>query len=82
VTPVTCREFADFMIDYVSGELPADVRERFDHHLSICPNCERYLAGYRETIALGRRAFDDLDAALPPDVPDQLVRSILDARKR
>jgi anti-sigma factor RsiW len=78
---VTCREFADFMADYLSGELPADTRARFDHHVSLCVNCRRYLAGYETTVALGKRAFEDDDAPVPADVPEELVRSILAARK-
>jgi anti-sigma factor RsiW len=74
---VTCREFADFMADYLSGEMAPEAREQFDHHLSLCVNCQRYLASYRETVALGKRAFADEDAELPQDVPEQLVKAIL-----
>jgi anti-sigma factor RsiW len=77
---VTCREFADFMADYLSGELPADVRVRFEHHLSVCTNCVKYLAGYQGAIALGKRAFDE-DAQVPADVPEDLVKAILSARR-
>lgn len=77
---MTCREFSDFMADYLSADLPPDTRQQFDHHLSLCVNCERYLTSYRETVALGRRAFEDDEAALPVDVPDQLVKAILAAR--
>jgi anti-sigma factor RsiW len=68
------------MADYLSGELPPDLRQPFDHHLSLCINCRRYLASYRETVALGKRAFDDDEAAVPADVPEDLVRAILAAR--
>jgi anti-sigma factor RsiW len=77
---VTCREFADFMADYLSNELPPDHRRPFEHHLSLCLNCQRYLTSYRETVALGKRAFADDDAALPADVPEGLVKAILAAR--
>ena len=77
---MTCREFADFMADYLSGELAPDTRQAFDHHLSLCVNCVRYLTSYRETLALGKRAFADDDADLPADVPDTLVTAILAAR--
>jgi anti-sigma factor RsiW len=77
---VTCRELADFMADYVSGELPAGVREAFDGHLALCPNCRTYLANYEDTIKLGKAAFADGDAAVPASVPEQLVKAILDAR--
>ena len=78
---VTCREFADFIADYLSNELPVTVRSAFDDHLRLCPNCLKYLTGYQETVKLGKRAFEDDDAALPAAVPEELVRSILAARR-
>ena len=79
---LTCRELADFMADYLSGELPEDARRRFDHHLSLCPNCVNYLESYRTTVELGRRAFEDDDRAVPPEVPEDLVKAVLSARRR
>ena len=78
---MTCREFADFIKDYVAGELSSESRAQFEHHLSICPNCQRYLTSYEETIKLGKRAFDDEDSAVPPEVPEDLVKAILSARR-
>ena len=78
---MTCRELADFIADYLSRELPTPIRDAFDHHLTLCPNCRRYLASYEATIALGKAAFDDENAAVPADVPEQLVQAILDSRK-
>jgi len=78
---VTCRELADFMMDYLSGELSSESRARFDHHLSVCANCRTYLTSYEETVKLGKRAFDDDDAALPADIPEGLVKAILAARR-
>ena len=77
---VTCREFADFMADYLSGELQQDTRQQFDRHLGLCVNCQRYLASYRETMALGKLALADDDSALSADVPPELVRAILATR--
>ncbi len=77
---MTCREFAEFMADYLSGELPTDRRAAFERHLGLCVNCRKYLAGYEETVKLGQRAFEDDDAAVPPDVPEELVQAILRAR--
>ena len=79
---MTCREFADFMADYLSGELSADVRASFDHHLSVCPNCRKYLTSYDETVMLGKSAFDDENASVAADVPEELVAAILAARRR
>jgi anti-sigma factor RsiW len=69
------------MADYVSGELPPETGALFDRHLSRCPNCRAYLSNYRDTIALGRRAFADEDGELPPDVPEDLVQGILASRR-
>ena len=79
--PVTCREFADFMMDYLTGEIPSESRALFEHHLSLCVNCQKYLTSYEETVKLGKRAFDDEDAALPANVPEALVKAILAARR-
>jgi anti-sigma factor RsiW len=79
---VTCREFAEFIGDYLSGELPAAARAEFDHHLDLCVNCRKYLSGYEATVKLGRAAFEDESATLPADVPEPLVEAILAARAR
>jgi anti-sigma factor RsiW len=78
---VTCREFADFIMDYLAGELPADTREPFEWHLSRCHNCQEYLAQYKSTVSAGRLAFRNLDEELPAEVPDDLVKAVLAARK-
>ena len=78
---MTCRELADFLMDYVNEELPSDVRRDFDRHLGLCPNCVAYVRTYRTTIELGRRAFADADAEAGAEVPPELVRAILAARK-
>lgn len=79
---MTCREFADFMLEYVSGELPSDVRRAFEHHLSLCDNCVQYLADYKQTIELGKRAFEDEGAPVPASIPEELVTAILASRRR
>jgi anti-sigma factor RsiW len=78
---VTCREFAEFIADYLSDELTTETRVQFERHLKVCPNCVAYLSNYRDTIALGRTAFVDDDAGVPGDVPDDLVQAILDSRR-
>ena len=77
---MTCREVAEFLADYLNGELPERERGQFDQHLRVCPNCIEYLGIYRTTVTLGRHAFDDTDA-VASGVPDALVRAILAARK-
>ena len=77
---MTCRDFAEFLADYLAGALPADILAAFDRHVGVCPNCVRYLAQYRDAIALGRTAFQGGDARVPGDVPEDLIAAILTAR--
>jgi anti-sigma factor RsiW len=77
---VTCRECADFIMEYLSGGLSAEVRTRFEEHLARCANCRRYLTSYEQAVKLARHAYDD-DGELPGDVPDDLIEAILAARR-
>lgn len=79
---LTCKQLIDFLDDYVGGALAAEERAEFDRHLALCPACVDYLDGYRETIRLGRAALARGDEAVPDEVPEELVRAILAARRR
>jgi predicted anti-sigma-YlaC factor YlaD len=76
---MNCRECATFLDEYFDGTLEQTARVSFEFHLSRCRNCERYLESYRATLTLERVAFDDA-ADKRPDIPEDLVRAILDAR--
>ena len=79
---MTCREFADFINDYLERTLPFEVRQTFERHLQRCENCRRYLANYNAAVTLGRHAFDDLErAAAETGVPEELIRAILESRR-
>jgi anti-sigma factor RsiW len=78
---LTCRELIEFLADYLDGELAAEERAAFDAHLAVCPYCVDYLASYRETIHLGRRALA-VEAELLGEVPVELVEAILASRPR
>lgn len=78
---MTCREFADFMMEYLAGQLPDESRAPFEWHLSRCTNCQQYLEQYRSTLAAGRMAFRALEAEVPVDVPEDLIKAVLASRK-
>ena len=77
---ITCRELIDFILDYLSGELPADQRAEFERHLAVCPPCQRYLQTYQQTVAMEKQAFREAEDA-PADAPEELVRAILASRR-
>jgi anti-sigma factor RsiW len=70
---MTCRELAELLIDFVSDELPPDVRARLERHLRACPPCESYLETYQITIRLTRKLPD---VAPPPELLERLRRAI------
>lgn len=78
---IDCEQFESFLIDYLEGDLPDRQRAVFEFHLKICRECRDYLAAYRRTIEVGKAAFIDPQADLPDDVPDDLVKAVLEARK-
>jgi anti-sigma factor RsiW len=78
---MTCREFADVLLDYLDGVLPEARQACFEEHLAECPDCVAYLATYRETIRLGKAAYSD-EEAVPVGVPEELVQAVLSARRR
>lgn len=77
---MTCREFIEFLMSYVDEELPASQRAEFERHVGICPSCRAYLDGYRKTLAL-ERELSECDR-LPENVPEDLVRAIVKAKKQ
>ena len=77
---ITCEELESFILDYLDGHLSARQRFVFDLHMKMCKECRAYLSAYQRTIALGKAAFGDPAAPVPDDVPEDLVRAILEAR--
>jgi anti-sigma factor RsiW len=78
---VTCREFAEFIMDYLAGELPADARAPFERHLTRCHGCHEYLAQYKSTVEAGRLAFQNPDEEVPAEVPEELIKAVLAAKR-
>jgi len=77
---ITCREFEEFVISYLDGELPARQAKIFTWHLRICRECREYLAAYERAIEIGKAVLGPAHDAVPEDVPEDLVRAVLDSR--
>jgi predicted anti-sigma-YlaC factor YlaD len=78
---ITCLEFEDFIVDYLDGELPERQKTVFELHLKICRECRDYLAAYRRTMEVSKRA---IQSDRPPNLdtmPDDLIKAIRAARK-
>jgi anti-sigma factor RsiW len=75
---MTCRECADFLMEYLEGGLLDAEREVFEAHLRACPPCVVYLDTYRETVRMGREVCGGDDE--PAEVPEALVAAVLATR--
>ncbi len=76
-----CREFVEFVMEYLEGDLADEERRVFEGHIRDCPPCLTYLDTYEDTVRLGRSVCGP-DDAVPEDVPEELVQAILAARRR
>ncbi len=79
---ITCREFEDFIQDYLDGRLADASARRFERHMKICRECREYLEAYKTSLELGKRVLGPPGAPLPDDVPEDLIKAILDSRRR
>jgi anti-sigma factor RsiW len=80
---MNCREFTEFLHEYLFGNLSAEERAEFDKHLAECPWCVAYLDSYQQTIRLEQAAFSIPEDSPPPaDAPEELIQAILRARSR
>lgn len=78
---MTCTEFEEFVLSYLDGELPAKQKSMFELHIRLCRECREYLAAYRRALELGRGVMSSADDRLPEDVPEDLIKAIVEARK-
>ncbi len=78
---ITCVEFEGFINSYLDGTLPGKQRKLFEWHLRICRECREYMAAYKRTIELSQATLGRANDAVPQDVPEDLIRAILDATK-
>jgi anti-sigma factor RsiW len=60
-----CTHLVGLLADYVEHQLPADVHQELELHLTRCPRCEAQLKTYQSTLSLLRTIRDeDLPAEL------------------
>jgi predicted anti-sigma-YlaC factor YlaD len=52
---LSCQECAEFLDDYLTGSLDAEVAATFEVHLEKCPPCRDFLESYKDTIRIGKR---------------------------
>lgn len=79
---LNCREFEDFIDDYIDNNLPASVSKKVYLHLLACGDCRSYISAYKRSIEMGKALCDKLDSEVPEDVPDELISIVLKNMKK
>ena len=74
---LTCKEFNDFMVDYLEGDLPVWQKYMCWLHVKMCRECAYFIRQYRRVIVLGQNAFNSLDDPVPDSVPEELVKAAM-----
>ena len=78
---LTCKQFDDFMVDYLEGGLPVWQKYMCWLHIKMCRECAHFIQQYRKAVALGKNAFDSPDEAVPDSVPEELVKAAMAFQK-
>lgn len=74
---LTCKEFDEFMTDYLDGELSLWQKYMCWLHVRLCPECAHFIRQYKNTVGLAKSAFGSLDEPVPDSVPEELVKAAL-----
>ena len=74
----TCQSGVELLMEYLEGELPADVKAALDAHVSGCERCLAFVASYRATPELLRAATA---ATLPADLQESLLKALRERRR-
>ncbi len=74
---LTCREFEEFIISYLDGDLPLAQSRVFKMHLLMCRECREYLDAYKRSIELNQSFLKDSEDSIPESVPDTLIKAIV-----
>lgn len=78
---LTCKEFDEFMFDYLEGGLPVWQKYLCWLHVKMCRECAYFIQQYQRVVKLEQTAFDSPDAQVPDSVPEELVKAALAYRK-
>lgn len=74
---ITCRQFEEFIVDYLEGGLTTHERRVFEIHLSICRECREYLAAYKASMEAAKQGLSLDESPVLEEVPEDLVTAIV-----
>lgn len=79
---VNCKAIAEFLAQFLDGELDEMTRAQFELHMKLCPPCGHHLDAYRKTIEMIRRCGrSEKDPAHEGRCAEGLIQRILAAKQ-
>jgi len=70
MTEVPCETGVEFLMDYLEGVVPDDMRTILESHVTGCPKCAAFIASYLATPRILREATA---ATMPPALQQSLL---------
>lgn len=70
---MTCKQCAELLLDFVSGELSPEFCATIREHMEACGPCERFLVTYKTTITLTRQLPN---SPMPPELMQRLKNAL------
>jgi len=61
----SCKRMTDLIFNYLTDQLSPALKDEFERHLKICPDCVNFLNTYKKTVS---SAAALTRAAIPPNV--------------
>ena len=74
---LVCASGVHLLMDYLEGELPANLKADIERHVASCERCTAFVASYRETPRIVR---DATAFTLPKDLEDSLMTFLRERR--
>jgi anti-sigma factor RsiW len=78
----SCRELVDSLMACLDGTLPRERRSEIEAHLATYSSCVAYMNSYRRSIKLSKESAKPPEDSPAAQMPEQLIRAILAARKK
>jgi predicted anti-sigma-YlaC factor YlaD len=79
---VTCRELVERLPERLAGELRGRKRIGVAIHLLLCAACRAYLASYRTTVGLARRALAEEGGEVRAEDLEAWLRALREGSRR
>ena len=79
---MTCREVMDFLAEYLADSISGSERAEFENHLAVCSDCDAHVRSSADAYRLSQLALCDLPDPSPSEVPDALLRDIVDLQNQ